>query len=185
MKSRIWYDAEFLEDGHTIELISIAMIREADGAELHLINDEAPWDRIAGEQWLCANVVPHLPLVGDVQRVRRGQYEFTIDRTDPRVQGRKSIADQVEAFILAAGPSVRLRAWYAAYDHVVLSWLWGRMIDHPNGMPMWTGDVRQDHDRLGNPPLPEQETGQHDTLADARQVRAWDLLLDQYELAPR
>ncbi|MEI5032456.1 hypothetical protein RB201_04450 [Streptomyces sp. S1A(2023)] len=42
------------------------------------------------------------------------------------------------------------------------------MIDLPTGIPMWTNDLRQEAERLGNPQLPEQPSGVHNALADAR-----------------
>jgi hypothetical protein len=179
--SRIWYDTEFIEDGRTIELISIGMVREADGAELYLVNRDAPWDRIARHPWLCEHVVPHLPLTAPVRRYDDTRRTFVLDVDDPRVVSRTEIADQILAFIRGAGPNPLLRAWFGAFDHVVLSWLWGAMDQHPDGVPMWTGDVKQDHVRLGEPALPAQTSGLHDALADARQVQEWDLLLDRIE----
>jgi hypothetical protein len=49
----------------------------------------------------------------------------------------------------------------------------GRMIDLPEGIPMYTHDLRQELDRveklLGRSILiPEQKDGQHNSLADAR-----------------
>src|SRR6266567_2296156 len=59
---RIWYDTEFIEDGRTIELISIGMVRE-DDAELYFVSDSAGVMRRAVEHdWLRENVVPGLPV---------------------------------------------------------------------------------------------------------------------------
>lgn len=33
--------------------------------------------------------------------------------------------------------------YYSAYDHVALCWLFGKMIDLPNGFPMYTRDLKQ------------------------------------------
>jgi hypothetical protein len=41
------------------------------------------------------------------------------------------------------------------------------MIGLPKGVPMWTNDLRQEAERLGNPDLPEQAEGEHNALADA------------------
>lgn len=42
------------------------------------------------------------------------------------------------------------------------------MIDLPTGIPMWTNDIQQECQRLGNPQMPEQPAGIHNALADAR-----------------
>ena len=54
---RYFYDTEFLEDGRTIDLISIGIVAE-DGRELYLVNANAPWSRIRRHDWLMDNVVP-------------------------------------------------------------------------------------------------------------------------------
>ena len=36
-----------------------------------------------------------------------------------------------------------LYGYYSAYDHVVLCWLFGHMIDLPKGFPMFTNDIQQ------------------------------------------
>ena len=36
--------------------------------------------------------------------------------------------------------------YYSAYDHVVLCWLFGKMIDLPKGFPMYTKDLKQIYD---------------------------------------
>jgi hypothetical protein len=170
---KIFYDTEFLEDGKTIELISIGMVAE-DGRELYLVNRDAPWRRIRKHEWLMANVVPHLPQPhGDwiLQMPKR----WLIDFANPLVEHRQEIADAVRQFIQST-PNVELWAWYGAYDHVALAQLWGPMIDLPPGVPMWTNDLKQEVERRGNPSLPKQESAEHDALADARWVRdayAW------------
>jgi hypothetical protein len=170
---KIFYDTEFLEDGKTIELISIGMAAE-DGRELYRVNRDAPWRRIRKHEWLMANVVPHLPQPhGDwiLQMPKR----WLIDFANPLVEHRQEIADAVRQFIQST-PNVELWAWYGAYDHVALAQLWGPMIDLPPGVPMWTNDLKQEVERRGNPSLPKQESAEHDALADARWVRdayAW------------
>jgi hypothetical protein len=42
---------------------------------------------------------------------------------------------------LAANPP-EFYGYYSDYDHVALSWLFGRMIDLPNGFPMYTRDLK-------------------------------------------
>jgi hypothetical protein len=90
--------------------------------------------------------------------------------SDPCVKPRHVIAREVRDFILAE-PGPQLWAWYGAYDHVALCQLWGRMIDLPDGVPMWTNDLKQECERLGNPEVPQQAAGEHNALADARHNR--------------
>ncbi|QWS68204.1 DnaQ-like DNA polymerase III subunit [Gordonia phage VanLee] len=171
---RYWYDTEFLEDGSTIELISIGIVAE-DGREFYAVNADMRVVRIKRDPWLLKNVWPHLPThsPGD------GWIPETLDRGHPDVKPKAQIATEVRDF-LCARTAAELWAWYGAYDHVVLAQLFGRMIDLPHGIPMWTNDLRQEVRRLGDPELPEQPAGLHNALADARHLKArYDHLFGQ------
>lgn len=164
--TRIFYDTEFLEDGRTIALISIGMVRESDGAELYLVNRDMPIRRIRRHDWLMKNVVPALPQ-GHGDRRNHVPNSWLFDYTDSMVKRRATIAADVRRFIQDT-TAPELWAWYGAYDHVALAQLFGRMIDLPNGVPMWTNDLQQECQRLGAPQMPEQPDGVHNALADAR-----------------
>lgn len=180
---RLHYDTEFLEDGKTIELISIGMVAD-DGRELYAVSEDIAnnplHDRICTHQWLMENVVPHLPLRartsgekqhGRIESASHYRGFFNLDMTSNVVMPRRMIRNAVRDFIQAT-PDVELWAWYGAYDHVALAQLFGRMIDLPEGVPMWTNDLRQEVHRLGNPQMPEQPSGLHNALEDARHLRA-------------
>lgn len=148
---RFWFDTEFLENGRTIELISIGVVSE-DGREYYA---ETPLSRslASSDPWLVKNVLPHLKAA-------------TTDR--------KQIADDLIRFF---GEKPEVWAYYADYDWVALCQLYGRMIDLPKGWPMFCRDVKQLADSKGNPKLPEQASAEHDALADARWARdAWNYL---------
>ncbi|WP_432137622.1 3'-5' exoribonuclease domain-containing protein [Streptomyces sp. bgisy154] len=180
---RIFYDTEFLEDGRTIELISIGMVAE-DGREYYAVSRRLTartwrgWQlrrRLRKHTWLMANVVPHLPQPhGDWRN--HMPHDWLFNYLDPAVRKHKRIAREVAEFIQNT-PDPQLWAWYGAYDHVALAQLFGRMIDLPDGVPMWTNDLKQEAVRLGDPGLPEQSAGAHNALADARHnlVRAQHL----------
>jgi hypothetical protein len=184
---RIFYDTEFIEDGNTIALISIGMVAE-DGRELYLVNRDMPTRRIRRHPWLMANVVPHLPKGhGDARLSMPKRALF--HPQDPIVRPVARIADRVRDFITAT-PDPQLWAWYGAYDHVVLCQLWGPMIALPDGVPMFTNDLKQEAVRLGNPALPEQAAGEHNALADARhnltRARVLDAMTaDGWTVAPQ
>lgn len=170
---KIYYDAEFLEDGCTIDLISIGMIAE-DGRELYCINRNAPWDRIRSHEWLMTNVAPALPRLDDPEVTSRGTWMLDDGHRD--VYPQFVISELVHCFIRDT-PDPELWAWYAAFDHVALAQLFGPMSDLPAGIPTWTNDLRQEAWRLGDPPLPEQADGEHHALADARHNMARDIHL--------
>lgn len=169
------YDLEFLEDGRTIELISIGMVAD-DGREYYAVNADMPVKRIRKHAWLMENVVPHLPR-GHGDGRNHLPRRWLVDYFDPLVKSRKTIATEVAAFIQAT-PEVELWADYGAYDHVALCQFWGPMIALPDGVPMYTNDIQQEARRLGvaSDDLPKQDAGLHNALADARHnqtVRRW------------
>jgi hypothetical protein len=176
------YDLEFLEDGRTIELISIGMVAD-DGREYYAVNRDMPVRRIRKHRWLMDNVVPHLPKAHGDRRLSMPK-RWLFDYADRAVKPRARIAAEVAAFIQATGDptagasDVELWANYGAYDHVALAQLWGPMISLPAGVPMFTNDIQQERARLGIgwDALPKQEGGEHNALADARHnqtVRRW------------
>ena len=168
---KYFYDTEFIEDGKTIDLISIGIIAE-DGREYYAVNSDMPVNRIQKEPWLCRNVIPHLPLTfTGVTEAGPYSFLFNLDRKSTLVRPEWVIANEVREFLLANGEPVDLWADFSAYDHVVLCQLWGRMIDLPKGLPMRTNDFQQKLEDMGFPAIPEQPSGLHDALADARHLR--------------
>jgi hypothetical protein len=172
MIMRFWYDCEFLDTGHSIDLISIGIVAN-DGREYYAINMDAPWQRISEHRWLVDNVLPHLPHTST----------DTLDLADGRYRQRSRIAAEVRTFLLGEHPEDTSRpelwAWYGAFDHVALAWLWGPMCDMPAGIPFWTNDLKQLHYALGEPPLPPHGRGEHDALADARWNRRAHQVLER------
>lgn len=163
---KYFYDSEFLEDGKTIDLISIAFVAE-DGREYYAVNADADWERIDGDEWLRDNVVAQLP-------------EYP-NRWKPKAQ----IAAEVLEFLTTEKGIPELWAWYSAYDHVVYAQLWGKMIHLPHGLPMHTNELKtllhekmpRVQDRNG---FPAQADGLHDALADARHVKVrYDWIMEQ------
>src|SRR5262245_10433135 len=55
---RYFYDCEFIEDGRTIELVSIGVAAE-DGREFYAVSNE--FDPSTAGKWVRANVLPKLP----------------------------------------------------------------------------------------------------------------------------
>ena len=55
---RFFYDCEFIEDGRTIDLVSIGVVDE-EGREFYAVSTEFDPER-AG-QWVRQNVLPKLP----------------------------------------------------------------------------------------------------------------------------
>nr|WP_205830628.1 3'-5' exoribonuclease [Microbispora sp. CL1-1] len=150
-----------------------------DGRELYAISSEFDQAKLLANPWLVEHVWPSLPTYKHRPGVRCACGPGHLDADHPDVRSRAQIARMVQAFILAT-PEPELWAWYGAYDHVALAQLWGRMIDLPDGVPMWTNDLKQECMRLGNPTMPKQAEGnEHNALADARHVKVMAEFLAQ------
>lgn len=166
---RIYHDWEFLEDGVTNSVypISVGMVRE-DGKELYHVFMQAPWHLIENHDWLSQNVIPNL------------------DATTINVADTKTIRYEVNEFLREASEhsTIELWGWYSAYDHVCLSQLFGRMVDLPDFVPMWTNDIKQEAHRLGNVRIPDQREPSekpHNALDDARAELRMHQWLMRYE----
>lgn len=151
---RYFYDTEFIEDGDTIDLVSIGVVDE-NGREYYAVSTEFDPDR-AGE-WVRRNVLDKLPSPGD-----------------PAWRSRAQIRADLVEFFTAPGDDVELWAWVAAYDHVVLCQLFGDMRALPQRIPRWTHELKQRWEDLGRPDLPAAADDAHDALVDARHnVQKW------------
>ncbi len=174
---RIYHDWEFLEDGETIKPISVGMVRE-DGKELYYEFLNAPVSDIMRHEWLKANVVTQLS--------PSWQSAMIIQEANAVVKGKLSIQSKVYEFLYEAYKAdykngIQLWGWYSAYDHVCLAQLFGKMMNLPDFVPMWTNDLRQEFNRLGNPHYPRQATGLHNALEDAKHLATKHAWLLEYE----
>lgn len=189
---RVFYDTEFIDDGRTIDLVSIGMVKES-GEEYYAVSSEFDVEKLHANKWLVDHVWPHLPLKHPPAELCQCLYGH-LDRADPAVKPRAQIAADVQRFLIGEQPDVKavhdleLWAWYAAYDHVALAQLWGPMIGLPPGIPMYTHDLRQEVDRLERAglvvQLPDQASGEHNALADARHNVVRARYLDTLATAP-
>lgn len=147
---KVWFDTEFIEDGKTIDLISIGAVRE-DGYRYYA--ESAECDLSRASPWVVENVLP-----------------FTSGKKTPRAQ----IATDLIEFM---GDKPEIWAYYADYDWVALCQLFGTMMDLPNGWPRFCRDVKQLCVSMGDPKLPKQVGQEHNALADAVWTKqAWEFL---------
>lgn len=185
---RYFYDSEFIEDGRTIDLISLGVVAE-DGREFYAVSNE--WDAGKANEWVRQNVLAHLPPEGsgfigkvvysddaaeytawDHDTVRPFQWPIGfVVSAEWHYITRKKIRAELQRFV-EGDAKPEFWGYYADYDHVVLSQLFGAMIELPDGWPLYTRDIKQLCDSLGNPKLPEQGKGEHHALADARWNKA-------------
>ena len=194
---KYFLDTEFIDDGVTIDLISIGIIAE-DGREFYYINEE--FDPTKASQWVVDNVLSKLPKgpLG-LNMERKAQfYNFfnslfnkknkcwvpsTLKIIYPYCSHqqqqdamlwipKKEIAERLKAFI---GDDKQPEFWgaWAAYDWVVFCQLFGTMMDFPEGYPYYCNDIIQWLNQLELPRefLPSSPSDEHNALADARWVR--------------
>jgi hypothetical protein len=180
---RFFYDTEFMEEPGSIELISIGVVGENvscvrknadpsdDGIPLfYACNLSA--DLSQANDWVKNNVFPQLPLPKE--------------DGSPVWMPKDEIREQLLWFLKPSKEDpVELWGYYSAYDHVLLCWLFGRMVDLPEGMPMLTMDVKQYAKMLGNLMLPSHTGEVHNALNDALWTRDAYLFLKNHERISR
>lgn len=139
---KYFYDTEFLEDGYTIDLISIGIVCE-DGREFYAVSfDAMPMSnsplsrRIAAHPWLTENVMDKV-----LEDPRQHGKDAGIWSRGAMARGVYQFLDGPEE--LLSSSSIELWADYPAYDHVVLCQLWGSMRDLPSGIPYRTNCLKQ------------------------------------------
>ncbi len=198
---RYWLDCEFIDDGHTIDLVSIGIVAE-DGRELYLQSTE--FDINKASQWVRENVIMHLDicphitqpagplyslgtLYGAQAQHKNGQCLFT-DETKGMIEGytdcpwrtREQIKCEVLMFLDAERYGYpELIGWCCAYDFVVLCQLFGTMMDVPRFVPHYMHDLQQVLDERGiaDDEVPQSEGQAHNALIDARQMKSiWKML---------
>ncbi len=146
--TKYFYDTEFIEDGVTIDLISIGVACE-DGREYYAVS--TAFDAARAGKWVRRNVLDKLPPPADVAW-----------------RSRAVIRDELAEFFADGAGDVELWAWFASYDHVALAQLWGNMTELPRSIPRYTKELRQLWEDAGYPPIPDPGPEQHHALADAR-----------------
>jgi hypothetical protein len=181
---RYWFDTEFIEDGKTIDLISIGIVAE-DGRELYLCNKGCDFNKAS--DWVWENV---LTPIG----VTKGPGNGAMYPIDPNVWvpdfvicsevlkfcgGQLSEAGRFELKPGASKPE--FWAYYADYDWIAFCQLFGTMMELPQGFSMYCRDLKQTIDELGCPDIPKQTEGEHNALNDAKWAKdTWLWLKDRY-----
>lgn len=145
--TKIFYDTEFIDNGSTIDLISIGMIAE-NGEEFYRINEGLSLFKLSRQPWHMENTVPTLPIA----TLPGGKLEWDDSHADfTLIMPKAEVKADVYDFILRHTPiggQVELWAWYGAYDHVALAQLWGPMNELPRIVPMYTNDLKQEMSRV-------------------------------------
>lgn len=194
MSTRYYIDTEFIDTGTVIDLISIGIVGE-DGREYYAQSSEFNIDK--ANYWVRENVIMHLDLCPHVAVPSTSQYSLG---TLYGVQGqhkdvmtlhpdcpwrmRYQMMYEVAHFLQPAlgqpddeHEPFELYGWCSAYDFVALCQLFGTMMDLPLGWPHYIRDLQHVLDDLSiaDEELPQQESGVHHALEDARHIkRLWE-----------
>lgn len=163
-----YLDTEFIEKPGSIELISIGIVDETGKNLYYAISSEYNPDN--ARDWVKKNVIDKLESEEQVPRKTLLQIknevisyiEFTsevkllVDKKKGLYFGR-DIADLKEKeqelvkYIDIQEGEIVFWAYFADYDWVVFCWLFGTMMDLPNGMPRYCRDLKQEMDILQLP----------------------------------
>jgi hypothetical protein len=163
-------DTEFIEDGKTIDLISLALVA-ADGRKLYIEFTDVDWSK--ADDWVNKNVKPHL------WSQRENKAEGNAWVRDGGIGGfmnREEAAREVRAFLDPERyGKPEIWGYFADYDWCAFCQLFGKMVDLPEGYPMFCRDIQQLCMDKGNLALPIPD-GEHHALDDAmwnQRVRQW------------
>jgi 3'-5' exoribonuclease-like protein len=159
---RIYVDCEFMDDGTTLELLSLAAVKD-DGREFYGVNMSA--DRSRANPWVMEHVLPHL----DQFMVPPGDGLLT-----PVSAGHGRLGSEFYRWAIPdpdARPKAEFWGYYADYDWVAICQLYGKMVDLPPGFPHFAYDLRQWLNEHGYADVRQPEDDVHHALLDARWMR--------------
>ncbi len=148
---RFFFDTEFIENGRTIDLISIGVVSEDYDSYYACCLDT---DLSRADPWVRGHVLPHLP-----------------PYSDPAWKTKEQIKNDLLDFLRVGQGEIELWTYYGNYDWVVLCQLWGRMDQLPPGMPQFAMDLKMLSRLMGDARLPQQATTEHHAGNDAEWVR--------------
>lgn len=143
---RYFYDTEFVEDGRTIDLISIAVVAD-DGREFYAHVDGYDIAKAEAHPFVSQQVLPH---VAEMPRVPRHEVKRLLS-----------------SFFVG---QIDLWGYFSAWDHIALMQLWGDFNAQPSWLPMRTNDICTVAQLTGRRIIPQPD-GCHDALVDARWTR--------------
>lgn len=169
--TNIYFDFEFIDDGHTLTPISVGMCTD-DIPSVHLPGEfelahfynEYQFDPSRANDWVRQHVFPNL------QAEAVGSYGNT------RVEVARAIREWVAEACGDTEP--RFVGYYPSYDWVLLCQHFGNMMQLPDGWPKRPICLRQLAEDVGIPrsdfPKPTGPEKEHHALEDAKWIRELD-----------
>lgn len=172
----IYFDFEFIDDGHDIVPISLGMCTSSEprlplnpgefyiaGTNPHELYIEYAFDPARASDWVRENVFPYL-------KVNGGGYNTHLLVGDGRERHRAAV--QIEAWVREVCGDSKPKFWgyYPSYDWVLLCQHWGTMLQGPKGWPIRPECLMQMADQIGadKDSFPAQPKDSHNAIADAK-----------------
>ena len=151
---KYFIDTEFIEGfrkpifgkkSHFIDLISIGIVAE-DGREYYAISNE--WKYNDADDWVKQNVIAPIyikEVSGDTRnRLSCNDFHWIFGKSNDKIAEEIKHFCNPELFLHNnAEPEIEFYGYYADYDWVLFCSLFGKMIDLPNGFPMYCKDLKQ------------------------------------------
>lgn len=193
---KYFLDTEFIEDGKTIDLISIGIVAE-DGREYYAVNSECKFENASN--WVWKNVLNPIGIYVSSRFINPSDPSISANtkNTLAYCKTKNAIKEDLLMFFAYEATNTdsftaiksaeecykELEFWgyYADYDWVVFCQLFGTMMDLPNGFPMFCNDLKQEVDRIGVTMLPSQSENEHNALSDAKWNKELYRYLKSYE----
>ena len=180
---RYFLDTEFIDDGSTIDLISVGIVCD-DGRELYLQSIE--YDPTNAGKWVKENVLNHLvkcPVNNESDASTDWAYHTVthgecgagrMGQVTCPWRSSHHMRSEIFTFMDAIKyGKPELWGWCSGYDFVALCQLFGTMMDLPQNWPHYICDFQYVLDGRGitDDMLPSQEGTVHNALQDARYLK--------------
>ena len=147
---KYFMDTEFIEDGKTIDLLSIGIVKE-DGTTYYAESNECKLE--FASDWVRKNVFPNL--------------------RPTCARSRNTIKTDI-LHLVKNDKDIEFWGYYSDYDWVVFCQLFGKMIDLPEGFPMFCLDLKQEMYQLNYKKedlIITTNNQEHNALADAIEIK--------------
>ncbi len=188
---RYYLDSEFIENGVTIDLISIGIVAD-DGREYYAINSECDFSKAS--DWVLENVLRPIGLDRggfSIANLHNPWVSANYKSSYSQAKVKCQIAHEVAIFLgckaetLENGKtkyyldeskeSPEIWGEWCSYDWVCFAQLFGTMMSLPDGFPMRCRDViqwKEDHLQYkGGLPASLETYGNHNALLGAKTVK--------------
>lgn len=180
---KYFLDCEFIEDGKTIDLISIGLV-SANGREFYAVNKECAFQNAS--DWVWHNVLYPIGIYEPLRYVNPSDPSTSpqTKQTLLRAKTREQIKNALLEFLTfedisrpAEETFKQCKFWgeWCSYDWLCFCQLFGTMMDLPKGMPMRCNDIIQYAEMFGltSDDLPEslETEGNHNALLGAKTVK--------------